>query len=103
MFYQTSIAIFVQFSFFKSVENSPFSLTKKATVRNSMETRFWVLGWFLCILTTVGNGFIAFLIRSKRQLRTKTNTFIVPLAVADFCGGMIIYKILLYVCDFLIY
>ena len=37
----------------------------------------------------VGNGFVVFLVCSKRQLRTKTNTFIVSLAVADFCVGMI--------------
>ena len=54
-----------------------------------METWFWVLGWFLCIFTMVGNGFVIFLVCSKRQLRTKTNTFIVSLAVADFCAGMI--------------
>ena len=35
------------------------------------------------------NGFVIFLACSKRQLRTKTNTFIVSLAVADFCVGMI--------------
>ena len=50
---------------------------------------FWVLGWFLCIFTMAGNGFVIFLVCSKRQLRTKTNTFIVSLAVADFCVGMI--------------
>ena len=52
-----------------------------------METWFWVLG--LCIFTMVGNGFVIFLVCSKRQLRTKTNTFIVSLAVADFCVGVI--------------
>ena len=54
-----------------------------------METWFWLLGWFLCILTMVGNGFVIFLFCSKRQLRTKTNTFIVSLAVADFGVGML--------------
>ena len=53
-----------------------------------METWFWVLGWSLSILTITGNGFIIFLVCSKRQLRTKTNAFIVSLAVADFCVGM---------------
>ena len=53
-----------------------------------METWFWVLGWFLSILTMVVNGFVIFLVCSKRQLRTKTNTFIVSLAVADFGVGM---------------
>ena len=54
-----------------------------------MELWFWVLGWFLCIFTMVGNGSVIFPVCSKRQLPTKTNTFIVSLAVADFCVGMI--------------
>ena len=54
-----------------------------------METWFWVLGWFLSILTMVVNGFVIFLVCIKRQLRTKTNIFIVSLAVADFGVGML--------------
>ena len=54
-----------------------------------METWFWVLGWFLSILTMAVNGFVIFLVCSKRQLRTKTNAFVVSLAVADFGFGMI--------------
>ena len=54
-----------------------------------MKTWFWVLGWFLSILTMVVNGFVIFLVCRKRQLRTKTNTFIVSLAVADFGVGML--------------
>ena len=52
-----------------------------------MDTWFWILGWFLSILAIAGNGFIIFLVGSKRQLRTKTNAFVVSLAVADFCVG----------------
>ena len=54
-----------------------------------METWFWVLGWFVSILTMVVNGFVTFFVCSKRQLRTKTNAFIVSLAVADFGVGML--------------
>ena len=54
-----------------------------------METWFWILGWSLSILTITGNGFIIFLLCNKRQLRTKTNAFVVSLAVADFCVGAI--------------
>ncbi|CAH3163699.1 unnamed protein product [Pocillopora meandrina] len=54
-----------------------------------METWFWVLGWFLSILTMVVNGFVILLVCRKRHLRTKTNTFIVSLAVADFGVGML--------------
>ena len=38
----------------------------------------------------VVNGFVIFLVYSKRQLRTKTNAFVVSLAVADFGVGMIV-------------
>ena len=55
-----------------------------------METWFWVLGWFLSILTMVVNGFVIFFVCSKRQLRTKTNAFDVSLAVADFVVGLIV-------------
>ncbi|XP_078364866.1 histamine H2 receptor-like [Oculina patagonica] len=53
-----------------------------------METWFWILGWFLSILTMTGNGFVIFIVIRKRQLRTKTNAFVISLAVADFCVGM---------------
>ncbi|RMX47181.1 hypothetical protein pdam_00022253 [Pocillopora damicornis] len=64
-----------------------------------METWFWVLGWFLSILTMVVNGFVIFLVCSRRQLRTKTNTFIVSLAVADFVLGMIAFCSLATECN----
>ena len=35
-----------------------------------------------------GNGFVIFIVCRKRQLRTKTNAFIVSLAVADLCVGV---------------
>ena len=53
-----------------------------------MKILFWILGWSLSILTITGNGFIIFLVCRRRQLRTKTNAFVVSLAVADFCVGM---------------
>ncbi|XP_078342806.1 histamine H2 receptor-like [Oculina patagonica] len=53
-----------------------------------METWFWILGWFLSILTMSGNGIVIFIISTKRHLRTKTNAFVVSLAVVDFCVGM---------------
>ena len=63
-----------------------------------MQLWFWILGWLLSILAMTGNGFIIFLVCSKRQLRTKTNAFIVSLAVADFCVGMITVPSL-FVCE----
>ncbi|XP_022788945.1 trace amine-associated receptor 2-like [Stylophora pistillata] len=62
-----------------------------------MKTWFWILGWSLSILTITGNGFIIFLVWSKRQLRTKTNALIVSLAVADLCVGISAVPFL-YVC-----
>ena len=59
-----------------------------------METWFLVLGWFLSILTIIGNGFIIFLVCNKRQLRTKTNAFVVSLAVADLCVGTCVFPLL---------
>ena len=59
-----------------------------------MKTWFWVFGWFLSILTITGNGFIIFLVCNKRQLRTKTNAFVVSLAVADLCVGISVFPML---------
>ena len=63
-----------------------------------MEIWFWIVGWSLSILTMVGNGFIIFLVCSKRQLRTKTNAFVVSLSAADFCVGMSIVPSM-YFCE----
>lgn len=59
-----------------------------------MKTWFWVFGWFLSILTIIGNGVIIFLVCSKRRLRTKTNAFVVSLAVADLCVGISVFPML---------
>ena len=58
------------------------------TLNRDMEAWFWILGWSLSALTIFGNGFIIFLVDSKRHLRTKTNAFVVSLAVADLFVGM---------------
>ena len=63
-----------------------------------METWFWILGWILSFLTILGNGFTIFLVCSRRNLRTKTNAFIVSLAVADFCVALSVIPSLL-ACD----
>ena len=63
-----------------------------------METWFWILGWFLFILTITENGFIIFLVCNHRQLRTKTNAFIVSFAVTDFFVGMSVVSSLFF-CD----
>ena len=63
-----------------------------------MKTWFWILGWSLSILTIAGSWFIIFLVCSKRQLREKTNVFVVSLAVADFCVGMSVVP-LMFFCE----
>ena len=63
-----------------------------------METCFWILSWVLSFLAIIGNGFTIFLVWSRRNLGTKTNAFIVSLAVADFCVGLGVIPSLL-ACD----
>ena len=69
-----------------------------ATWNSNMETWFWIVGWSLSILTMTGNGFIIFLVCTRRRLRTKTNAFIFSLAVADFCAGLSAFPPL-FLCD----
>ena len=63
-----------------------------------METWFWIFGWFLSFLTIIGNGFTIFFVCSRRNLRTKSNAYIVSLAVVDFCVGFGVIPSL-FVCD----
>ena len=64
-----------------------------------MELWFLIIGWMLSILTIAGNGFIILLVCKKRQLRTKTNAFIVSLAVADLCIGVSVVPSYYFICD----
>ena len=56
-----------------------------------METWFTILGWTLSVVATAGNGSIIFLVCSKRRLLTKTNAFIISLAVADLGVGVSVF------------
>ena len=56
-----------------------------------METWFTILGWALSIMAAAGNGSIIFLVCSKRRLLTKTNAFIISLAVADLGVGVSVF------------
>ena len=56
-----------------------------------METWFTILGWTLSIVAAAGNGSIIFLVCSKRRLLTKTNAFIISLAVADLGVGASVF------------
>ena len=61
--------------------------TKPGEVLTMPPVWFWVLGWFLTTVAVVGNGFVIYLITTKRRLHTTTNWFILSLSVADFCFG----------------
>ena len=56
-----------------------------------METWFTILGWTLSIVAAAGNGSIIFLVCIKRRLLTKTNAFIISLAVADLGVGASVF------------
>ncbi|CAH3038321.1 unnamed protein product [Porites lobata] len=56
-----------------------------------METWFTILGWTLSIAAAAGNGSIIFLVCKKRRLLTKTNAFIISLAVADLGVGACVF------------
>ena len=56
-----------------------------------METWFTILCWALSIMAAAGNGSIIFLVCSKRRLLTKTNAFIISLAVADLGVGVSVF------------
>ena len=63
-----------------------------------METWSWIVSWVVTILTLTGNGFVIFLVCRKRHLRTKTNAFVVSLAMADFFVGLVTVPSL-FVCE----
>ena len=56
-----------------------------------METWFTILGWTLSVAAAAGNGSIIFLVCKKRRLLTKTNAFIISLAVADLGVGASVF------------
>ena len=45
---------------------------------------FLILGWLLTVFIIIGNGLLIYLITTRRKLRTKTNWFVLSLAVAEF-------------------
>ena len=47
-----------------------------------------ITAWLLTAITIIGNGLVIYLITTRRKLRTKTNWFILSLAVVDFAFGV---------------
>ncbi|CAH3180256.1 unnamed protein product [Porites lobata] len=90
----------LSYAFFKRDIKKEFKrlIGKVVFMKVRMETWFWILGWVLSFLAITGNGFVIFLVFSRRNLRTKTNAFIVSLAVADFCVGLSVVPSL-FACD----
>ena len=50
---------------------------------------YWTIKVIIAFLAIVGNGIVIFLIVSKRRLRVTNNWFVLSLAIADFCIGLI--------------
>ena len=48
---------------------------------------FQITSWLLTAIIIIGNGLVIYLITTRRKLRTKTNWFVLSLAVADFGVG----------------
>lgn len=48
---------------------------------------YWILGWIPSILAILGNGFVIYLICTRRRLKTNPNRFMLSLALADFGVG----------------
>lgn len=52
-------------------------------------TWFWVLGGILSVSTVLGNGLVIYLIISRKRLHKTVNWFLLSLAVADLCVGLV--------------
>ena len=50
---------------------------------------FWVLGGIFSILTVLGNSLVIYLIISRKRLHKTVNWFLLSLAVADLCVGLV--------------
>lgn len=59
---------------------------------------YWVIGWLLSIVTVIGNGLVIYLITTRKRLYTRTNSFVLSLAVIDCLIGAIYFPVF-YACD----
>ena len=56
-----------------------------------MKVWYYICGWFVSVLTVLGNGFIVVFVAKTRCLHSQSNWFVLSLAVADFGVGLIIF------------
>lgn len=60
---------------------------------------YWILGWIPSTLAIFGNGFVIYLIYTRRRLRTIPNGFILSLALADLGVGACYFPTN-FICEF---
>lgn len=53
-------------------------------------TWYWSLRIIISLVTVLGNGFVIFLITTRKSLQVICNWFVLSLAVSDFCVGLVI-------------
>ena len=58
-----------------------------------MAAWFILSGWFLSIITVVGNGFVVFIIAQNHRLHSSANWLVLFLAVADLGVGVVSFPI----------
>ena len=54
---------------------------------------YWIIAWFLTIVTTFGNGLVIYLICTIRRLQTVANWSVLSLAVADLFVGLTFFPL----------
>lgn len=64
--------------------------TKRISVLQKHEAWYWILSFHISLLAIVGNAIVIFVILATPKLRTKQNSFILSLAVADLSVGLFI-------------
>ena len=72
----------------------PITESKIIFTYTKTEAWFWVLGWFLSILTIIGNGLYYLPCIQQTTTPQKTNAFVVSLAEADLCVGISVFPLL---------
>ena len=55
---------------------------------------FFILAWFFTVVAILGNALVMYLIITRTRLHVTTNWFILSLALADLCVGLIYFPLL---------